>query len=140
MNSNVKLTTANQVGTTRNLWRTEVFNSMEEKIKKLLDSHLDEYNVTYTVTNYTNNYRILFDIDGEIIAFYSFFSYNDKIESFFDQSFFWFLGLLSEEDQLFASKYFLTKYVPPYSPDFPKAVHKRWSIHDVIFGGLTDLS
>ncbi len=113
---------------------------MEEKIKKLLDSHLDEYNVTYTVTNYTNNYRILFDIDGEIIAFYSFFSYNDKIESFFDQSFFWFLGLLSEEDQLFASKYFLTKYVPPYSPDFPKDVHKRWNISDVIFGGLTDLS
>jgi hypothetical protein len=113
---------------------------MEEKIKKLLDSHLDEYNVTYTITNYNNNYRILFDIDGEIIAYYSFFSYNDKIESFFDQSFFGFLTLLSEEHQLFASKYFLTKYLPPYSPDFPKAVHKRWNISDVIFGGLTDLS
>jgi hypothetical protein len=110
------------------------------KIKKLLDSHLDEYNVTYTISNYTNNYRILFDIDGEIIAFYSFFSYNKNVESFFDQSFFWFLGLLSEEDQLFASKYFLTKYVPPYSPDFPKPEDKKWSIHDVIFGGITDLS
>jgi len=141
MNSNVRLTKTNRIGITRNLRRTEVFNSMEEKIKKLLDSHLDEYNVTYKRTSiHTNNYRILFDIDGEIIAYYSFFSYNDKIESFFDQSFFGFLTLLSEEHQLFASKYFLTKYLPPYSPDFPKAVHKRWSIHDVTFDGLTDLN
>jgi hypothetical protein len=113
---------------------------MEEKIKKLLDSHLDEYRVSYTISNYNNNYRVLFDIDGEIIAFYSFFSYNDKVESFFDQSFFWFLGLLSEEDQLFASQYFLTKYLPKYSKDFPKSEDKRWSISDVIFGGITDLS
>jgi len=112
---------------------------MEKKIKKLLDSHLDKYNITYKISNYTNNYRILFYFDGEIIAFYSFFSYNRYIESFFDQSFFWFLGLLSEEDQLFASKYFLTKYVPPYSPDFPKEPHRKWTISDVIFGGLTDL-
>jgi hypothetical protein len=48
--------------------------------------------------------------------------------------------LLSEEDQLFASQYFLTKYLPKYSKDFPKSEDRKWNISDVIFGGITDLS
>lgn len=112
---------------------------MKEKLKVLIDSQLDEYNITYTVINFANNSRVEFDIDGETIAIYSFYPYRPYIDSFFDRSFFWFVDMLTEEDQLLTSRYFLNKYLPPSSPDFPKEPHRGWTISNVKFEGLTDL-